>query len=776
MTSLLTIGRERMFAISRAAALTLGVVAFLSTPTPSARATVGPHRQEPTSPTAPSGHRRQPRAVLALYDGSQVGDIRETSLHRLAEMPLNHLGFVLRYHDIDAGLPTARDLEGVKGVLTWFSTDGMRRPADYLKWACDAIDAGLPFVVLGNVGAAFDENGVSTALPALQAFFDHLGLDYEGRWTTTTYAAHYVTQDRAMVAFERPLPTLVPAFSRVVTRPGDAVSYLSAQLGDDPGTRSDLVTVGRHGAYVAPGYVYYGSRTNNREFRQWLLNPFEFFRLALGTDGEPKLDTSTLSGRRIYYSHIDGDGWRNLTQIEPYKTRFVVSSRVVLEELVRPFPDLPVSIGAIAGDLDPAWHGTRESLTVAREIYALPHVEAAIHTYSHPLDWQFYAHATDEDEANYHVGEDGVVAEGDVVAAQGKHAKPRSYTTEPFRIEKEIDGAARYIDGILPPGKHVTVVQWSGNTTPFEAAVAQARRAGLANINGGDTRFDREFPSYAWVAPLGRRVGAELQVYSSNSNENTYTDLWRDRFFGFSFLSRTVRNTGLPRRVKPFNLYYHMYSGERLSSLNAVLANLQFARSLELAPVSTSLYARIVEGFFDASIEPLGPRTWRVHDRRALQTVRFDRASLEGVDFERSRGVVGQRHQLGSLYVALDEREPTPVVALKDIVPGRAHPVEPVPYLVEARWRVYGLRADRHAATFAVAGFGAGDMTWQWPTAETVTIRWETPDGAAGETSASVDRDGSLLLQLPAVAAGGALVRISSAAVGSPPTAQGGGA
>jgi len=27
----------------------------------------------------------------------------------------------------------------------------------------------------------------------------------------------------------------------------------------------------------------------------------------------PKPDTTTLAGRRIYYSHIDGDGWKELT-------------------------------------------------------------------------------------------------------------------------------------------------------------------------------------------------------------------------------------------------------------------------------------------------------------------------------------------------------------------------------------------------------------------------------------------------------------------------------
>ena len=45
------------------------------------------------------------REILALYDGAQEGDADFTRIHRFAEMPLNHLGFILRFHDIRAKLP-----------------------------------------------------------------------------------------------------------------------------------------------------------------------------------------------------------------------------------------------------------------------------------------------------------------------------------------------------------------------------------------------------------------------------------------------------------------------------------------------------------------------------------------------------------------------------------------------------------------------------------------------------------------------------------------------
>jgi len=420
---------------------------------------------------------------------------------------------------------------------------------------------------------------------------------------------------------------------------------------------------------------------------------------------------------------------------------------VVQDAIIGAAPDLPVTVGVIVGDLDPAWVGTAESLALARQIYALPQVEAAIHTYSHPLDWEYFdeekrpaGSARDQDGRLHRlVGPD---------VLHGGADKPRSYETRPFKLTTEIDEAAAFVNRLLPAGKRVGLVQWSGDTRPFRQVLRRARQVGLPNINGGDTRFDREFPSAAWVSPLAERVGDELQVYASNSNENTYTDLWRDRYFGFSFLAKTVENTGAPRRLKPFNLYYHMYSGERLSSLNAVLANIAVARGLSLAPIETSRFSRIVQGFFSAHLEQEGRLAWRVHDRDALQTVRFDGADATGVDFERSHGVIGQRHELGSLFVALDESVDSPLVSLKSIAASNREPREPVAYLVESRWRVFDVRAEAGRLHYVTQGYGPGDATWQWPFRASAQVRWCAASGRTGALRVEAV-DGRLVVRLP---------------------------
>src|SRR5262249_54079913 len=156
-------------------------------------------------------------------------------------------------------------------------------------------------------------------------------------------------------------------------------SYLVARRGGSPESDSHLVVVNANGGFAAAGYLIY---TNEEALSlQLYLNPFEFFRKAFETDRFPKPDPTTISGRRVFYSHVDGEGWRILTEIGGYRRGGDLSARVVLEKVLRAFPDLPVTVAPIAADIDPDWYGTPKSVALARAMLALPHVEAGSHTY-----------------------------------------------------------------------------------------------------------------------------------------------------------------------------------------------------------------------------------------------------------------------------------------------------------------------------------------------------------------------------------------------------------
>ena len=81
------------------------------------------------------------REILALYD-SRFDLQQFTHVHKLAEMPLNHLGYSLTYWDVEKGLPDIRSIERYKGVLTWFGRP-VSKPELYLPWAAEVVDRGL---------------------------------------------------------------------------------------------------------------------------------------------------------------------------------------------------------------------------------------------------------------------------------------------------------------------------------------------------------------------------------------------------------------------------------------------------------------------------------------------------------------------------------------------------------------------------------------------------------------------------------------------------------
>jgi len=709
----------------------------------------------PSLSVAQEAVRPVPRTILALYNGQNEETIFDTRIHHVAEMPLNYLGLILEYHDINTPLPNLSGMGHVRGILTWFASDTMRNPQQFLRWAEAAVDRGKKFVVLGDPSVGRDYRKRRTPLRAINRFFGKLGLRAEGEWTPITYDVHFVHKEPEMVEFERPLIGVLPAFERYGLIDPEARSYLTLRRGGAPETDSHLVVTNRNGGFAAPGYIIYENEDSQKT--QLHLNTFEFFRTAFDTDPLPKPDATTLAGRRIYYSHIDGDGWRNESEIEEYREMRVYSSQVILDGVLKPYPDLPVTVAPIAGDLDPAWYGTPKLLEIARAIFALPQVEAGSHSYSHPLHWNFFIDGTfaDEKEILRRAGDQSDKAQ--VSEHMHGHEIPRSYVQQPFSLKNEIEGSMEYIRSILPPGKRVEIYQWSGDTLPFDEAVAATKAAGVRNINGGDTRLDGQYPSLAWVAPLGRRVGDYWQIYASNSNENTYTDLFTGKYFGFRDLVKTLENTEKPRRLKPINVYYHMYSGEKAASLRALIGNLEFVRSQEIAPVTTSRYAAIADGFYTTRLVKLADRSWRIDNRGELQTLRFDGADSLEVNFRRSRGVIGRRRHQGSLYVALDASVPQPVLILGkvDEVPEPDRPVH-----IQSRWHVWDLKSAPGVVSFFARGFGSGEMIWRMPREGTYRVKLGRGAMALHDEVAEVGDERMLSLSLPPLAVRPLTVRI----------------
>lgn len=722
--------------------------------------------------------RAVPRTIIALYDSSHNIDMRQLVMHRFFEMPANYLGLNFEYHDVQKPLPELDD--NVRGIIIGFEDDPKMDVVVYIDWLLDALKAGKRLAIVERLGVPDADGLDNETLAKLNRIYDYLGVRNTNTWYPLTHKSVVIRRDEAMVDFERKIAPPLPAFegSRVNSK---GTSHLRVLVdADRPETYADLIVTGPQGGYIAPGYAFHEQELQNRYVTAWYVNPFQFLRKTLRVNRFPVPDVTTRAGRRIFYSHIDGDGWNNMTLIEAYRDARLSSADVIEREILEPYKDFGFSVGIVAGDMVDNCFGSDKSRATARRVLALPNVEVTNHTYTHPLFWQFFEDYTVEKEAPYAAAypKRAGLFEQDINALFDRNQRhqhkiltpqqqketrqmseherlmelydaPRSYNCVPFDEDVEILVSSEIISSLAPEGKKIRLMQWSGNTSPYERFLRKTREAGLLNINGGESRFDNEYPSYSSLFPIGVKIGAERQIYSSASNENTYTNLWSERFFGYRYLVETVQHTEEPLRVSPFNVYFHSYSGERPASVKALKEILDYARSRELIPMYTSDFAEIANGFYSAQIDEIAPLHWRIKNRGALQTVRFDKATALTVDMSRSVGVLGFRHYQDNLYIFFNPSVDTAELYLVD---GAGTTLQQLS-LQSSRWDITQAQMlENGGVRMQVQGFGDGEMAWHAPDAGTYTI--SATDNAGKTTKIQkAAQDGLLQFTLEGVTA-----------------------
>ena len=736
-----------------------------------------------------------PRLILALYDGRDEGKVRWTRLHRYVELVINHLGFHMVYHDIARGMPADVLDPDYAAVMSWLEGP-VPDPQAYAAWAgtvrtqAGTAD-GLKLIVLGATGLS-----AAAADSQAQAFLGRIGIDRLvddhrfGPWGRLAY------RDPALIGFERDF-TVSDTTLPLVRAVPPAVSHLSLTEPDALGAATtDLVVTAPTGAYVEESaLIRYDA---DAEMSFWVLNPFRFFESLLGNGLRPIPDTTTLDGRRIFFSHIQGDGWTAPLPADRPDEPVRLGGSVILDELIRPFPDLPVSLALITGALDPELGGRFAKMgeDTARAAFSLPSVEVASCTRTLPLRWGFFENYRRDEElqAIERAGaakaspNRGLLTEAfsslaevfadDLSRASAARASGlRKYTRDPFDLDAEIAGSLAGLTALAPPERPATLIAWGGDTQVFEAALARARLTGVAAIGGGGGLYDPVAASITNLTPLSVQVGAERQIYHALGGDALYTNFWTEPIHGLLRLQGVLDATERPRRLKPFELSYSAFSALRFGSLNAIKTLLERARKEFVVPIRASQYARIAEGFTTVQTFSTGPRQWRIERRGALQTIRFDTdaGDLE-LDTARCRGVLGGRHEEGAFYVSLDPAEEGPIVALEEPRPrGEGGPGEAdaVFALDNTRWMIRGLATDDCKAVFDASGFGQGEMTWRVPHAGSYHV--EMYEGATATSSsgpvfwedAIAKDDGRLSLSLPDVKGRPVRVAISSCPSGS---------
>lgn len=493
-----------------------------------------------------------PRRVLVLHDGPVGKDYSElhiASALRFHALPLDHLGLVpVLLNPDEQPLPSLREAGPLAGIVTTFANDRPRPATAALLRA--AIAQGVKVVSLGWPGL-----GSASVLRET--------LEMNRRTGVALSAPVTVSRRDPMIGFEA---TPVPGTLDFVPLQAPAGSEVLLQMRDAAGTTMDAVAWTPWGGYAWSGYSVMRLPAGEDEYR-WVIDPVAFLRRALALPPMPVPDTTTETGRRMLMVHIDGDGFPNRADLPGAP----LASEVLLRDVLARYR-VPTAMSVIEGETAP--HGLYPRLAAqmeehARRMFAMPHVEIATHTFSHPFQW------TDVER--------GAFGKGYALEIPGYR----------FDAEREIAGSIRYIESRLAPaGKKVTLVHWSGDTNPGESTLAEVARAGVLSVNGGDTTATRAYPSLTRVAPLGLRKGGQYQVFAPNQNENVYTNLFTGPLYGHERVIQTFELTERPYRLKPVNIYYHTYAASRRASLEALHRVYRWALAQPLHPVPMSAWVR----------------------------------------------------------------------------------------------------------------------------------------------------------------------------------------
>lgn len=579
-----------------------------------------------------------PRQILMLFDGdtSPVN----TNVNWYAAMPLNHLGYATRSLNIDREPLPAGPLTGqVAGVIVWTESGGPQKGERLYRWIRRQIAAGVPVVLLGEFNFPLDADHL---LP--------LGLATEDVVTGGLEKATVTHQDASVMGFEGEVLADPTSFTPLQALTGDSLLRIGLRRQSE-----DAVAVMPWGGYALAPYAIrslpQGTFKQGQRQALWQIDPFEFFRRTLRLPSLPMPDTTTLSGRRLLFAEVDGDGFSSGSWIQSHRGDY--SAKVILDTILTHYP-LPTAVSVIAAEfvndlLYPRQQVARMS-EVARAMFRLPWVEMGSHTYSHPFDWSaLEANPALSAGLNTNATPAGGSPDGGAALQYGYNLPVPGYR---FNPATEVTGAAEIINNTLaPPGKQVRLLQWSGDTDPGAGPLALADQAGLANINGNNSTISRQWPSLTNVSPLGVWQGEHFQVFSPDANEDQFTDGWQPPYCGYQTVLQTFEMTDSPRRLAPIGLYYHFYSGERPCGLKALKSAYDWAMKQSTTPIFPSTYASIALGFERATVARTAAGL-KIGGYGKDQTLRASQA-LGYPDFEHSANIAGFNDHGSQRYINL---------------------------------------------------------------------------------------------------------------------------
>lgn len=549
----------------------------------------------------------------------------DTMTGELFQAPLEWLGYEVEYLDIGkVALPKKLDPRYAAVMIDAEIDIPASREMEIAEWLIQQKEHDVSLLFTGSLPFTSED--------VIERLRSSLGIRGSGQPMPHAKDVSLVKADSTVLQGETPAKPRTSDF-RDLQAPDKARVFVALTGLDEADTkvRCDPVFLTSWGGMWLEPYVILRASADNYLF---YADPYKFLAAWLGAKGVfPVPDVTTRDGRRIFYSHIDGDGFASQAEFKGHP----ICAEIIRDRILKAFP-LPVTVSVVEADIRAQVEGLKTEdapkfASVAREILALPNIRTASHSYSHPYIWE-------PKDAN-----PGIYDELNL-ALKPEASYPK------IDIDREVVGSVEFINRELAPkDKPVELFFWPGNCRPGPHAIDLVNKLGIENLNGGNTIISRLYPGIAGIAPKCMWWDGMLQIHASNQNEFMYANGFNGPFFGgFAKVIDTFERTGTPRRLKPVNVYYHFYSATYLSSLRALEKICHWCMEQPLHPMTTLDYAKMVRDSLQTRIHDVGPRHWIIANSGLQRTFRLP-AYLGKPDLSQCAGVSGWTITGDQLYV-----------------------------------------------------------------------------------------------------------------------------
>ncbi|MGC9061680.1 endo alpha-1,4 polygalactosaminidase [Calditerrivibrio sp.] len=516
-----------------------------------------------------------PRKIITIYNDEASKDYSKVSATRLLPVPLEYLGYFIEHFNPDkTTLPT--DLDQYAGVVVWPETDLFKYESNFYNWIEKVLDYGLPVLFINFFGFNLTDDRIKK-----------IGLKISENKDDPQSVLKIVDKSED-VNFEA---NINPFYTQYLYETdGEPLLVLE----NSKKQKHMPIAISRWG-----GYTLSESTIVSIPDELWIVNPFSLLHKGLRLPVIPAPDVTTENGRRIFFSHLDGDGFKEIAVYD--KKRY--ASEIIRDEIFKKY-DLPFTVSIIEAEIAPYGIYPKESPKleeIARSIFKLDNVEIATHSFSHPFKWR------------------------DIEIKENTQAYNLQIKDYSFDLKREIIGSTKYINkNLAPDNKKTKVFLWTGDCNPSEEAVKLTYENGLLNLNGGGSTMTDMEPYLGKNYPIGIKKGELYQIYAPNQNENVYTNLWRSGFYKYKNVIQTFKLTDAPRRIKPMNVYYHFYSGSKISSFKSLKEVYDYAVSQKITAMFASDYILRALDFYETVLgKDLTDDSWIIKTNGNLRTLKI---------------------------------------------------------------------------------------------------------------------------------------------------------